>query len=102
MASFMQHHRYYMDPKWTVLLIACARAFFTTGSVKVSGVFLGEMTHKLNTTNWVVAWAFSLQNGISLMIVCKSHFNVAAVVILISSGVGEQFGGFYAGISNWH
>ncbi|KAJ8044872.1 Monocarboxylate transporter 12 [Holothuria leucospilota] len=56
-----------MNVKWIVLIAACARGFFYTGSIKANGVLLDDIVLQVDSTHSLVAWAFSLQNGLALM-----------------------------------
>lgn len=44
------------------------RLFFFGGMMKANGVILNYVVEKLNTTNMLVGWAFTLQCAIAYMI----------------------------------
>ncbi|XP_071814172.1 monocarboxylate transporter 2-like [Apostichopus japonicus] len=54
--------------KWILLGTILIRKILFCGSVKANGVILADIVNQLDTTNSLVAWAFSLQNGIALLI----------------------------------
>lgn len=56
--------------KWILLATMYLRKILFIGSVKANGVILNDIVTRLNSTNSLVAWAFTLQNGIALLI-CK-------------------------------
>ncbi|KAJ8021162.1 Monocarboxylate transporter 7 [Holothuria leucospilota] len=53
---------------WIVFASACVRVFFASGSLKANGVILEDLVVRFNSSHSLVAWAFSLQNGCSLLI----------------------------------
>ncbi|KAJ8050436.1 Monocarboxylate transporter 2 [Holothuria leucospilota] len=46
----------------------CIRMFLLNGTLKSNGVILSDIVQRLRSTNSMVGWAFSLQQGVSYMI----------------------------------
>ncbi|XP_071814045.1 monocarboxylate transporter 4-like [Apostichopus japonicus] len=54
--------------KWILVGTIFIRKLLFSGTVKANGVILADIVNQLHTTNSLVAWAFSLQNGIAFLI----------------------------------
>lgn len=54
--------------KWIALVALCVNRLFHSGCVKANGVLLSDMVKNVNGSNASVAWAFSLQGGLSCIL----------------------------------
>lgn len=54
--------------KWIVFVALCVKIAFYSGSIKANGVILVDTVSIVNSSNSLVAWAFTTQSGLSCML----------------------------------